>query len=225
MRRALCASSCRLLSPPHPTALPLPALRPKTCLSDWLRAAEADSERPGNLRAKAPVGQAGRAGRARCRLRPRTPLDLWGLLRMRTRWRTPRPAAELLVLLLCFGLAEPSGHAGNCGEFARQPARDLDAGRSADFPRLGLGPRPGVTSSLLCSGIWSRISEPNGRAGEKALHCPSGSERGQVEAWEGRAFLVPRARSPLVGEARRVFSGWVPPPLLILFPLTCFPGV
>ncbi|XP_019492375.1 PREDICTED: lymphocyte antigen 75 isoform X1 [Hipposideros armiger] len=48
---------------------------------------------------------------------PQAPADQAGLLgglRMRTRWATPRRAAELLVLLLpCLGLAEASVRAGN----------------------------------------------------------------------------------------------------------------
>lgn len=63
-----------------------------------------------------------RSRRAECRVPPKTRLKRRGRLGMRTRWATPRRAAELLMLLLPgFGLVEPSGRSGNRGR-VRRPA-------------------------------------------------------------------------------------------------------
>lgn len=73
------------------------------------------------------MGLTGCTRRGRCGVPPGSRLNRLDLLWMATRRATPRRVAELLVLLLvlllaCFALGEPSGHAGNRGR-VRPPAR------------------------------------------------------------------------------------------------------
>lgn len=142
--------------------------------------------------AKAVEGLTWRTRRAGCRVPPKTRLKRRGRLRMRTRWATPRRAAELLMLLLPgFGLVEPSGHSGNRGR-VRRPAGRLGTSTPPGRPTVldsGSGCVP--ESCHLC---WT--SERKGGAGRRrsvTFRSPGGARSGTRRR---RAFLVRRAWSP-----------------------------
>ena len=164
--------------------------------------------------AKAVEGLTWRSRRTQSRVPPRTRLKRRGRLRMRTRWATPRRAAELLLMLLQgLGPVEPSGRSGN-----RRLGTSTPPGRPTVL-RSGSGCAPG--SCHLC---WT--SGRKGGCGEKAPRYPPESGRSAGWAEEAQGFSPAEGLESTVGEAPRVsFLNETPAPSSS-FPLqSCFARV